>query len=64
MTFSRSRAVAIIYVVVARLSLTLASVNASASPIWPTTGFALAAVLLLGYRVIPRSSWARSSSTQ
>jgi len=46
-------AVAVIYVVVARLSLTLASINPSATPIWPTTGFAIAAVLLLGYRVVP-----------
>jgi len=45
--------IAIIYVIVARLSLTLASINASATPIWPNTGYALAAVLLLGYRVIP-----------
>jgi two-component sensor histidine kinase/integral membrane sensor domain MASE1 len=45
--------IAIIYLVVARLSLTLASVNASATPIWPTTGYAFAAVLLFGYRVVP-----------
>src|ERR1700757_5000823 len=37
----------------AKLSLALASVHPSATPIWPPTGFALAAVLLLGYRVSP-----------
>src|SRR5258706_13744785 len=45
--------VAIIYLAVAKLSLALASVHPSATPIWPPTGFALAAVLLLGYRVSP-----------
>jgi signal transduction histidine kinase len=43
----------IIYVVVAKLSLRLAFVHASASSIWPVTGIALAAVLLMGYRVWP-----------
>ena len=46
-------AVAVVYAVLAKLSLALASVNPSASPIWPPTGFALATVLLLGYRVWP-----------
>src|SRR6266436_9232514 len=45
--------VAIIYLAVAKLSLALASVHPSATPIWPPTGYALAAVLLLGYRVSP-----------
>ncbi len=43
----------IIYIVVAKLSLKLAFVHASASSIWPVTGIALAAVLLAGYRVWP-----------
>ncbi len=43
----------LIYVVVAKLSLRLAFVHASASSIWPVTGIALAAVLLSGYRVWP-----------
>ena len=43
----------IIYVVVAKLSLRLAFVHASASSIWPVTGIALAAVLLVGYRIWP-----------
>lgn len=46
-------AVAITYLAVAKLSLALASVHPSATPIWPPTGFALAAVLLLGYRIWP-----------
>ena len=46
-------AVAIVYAVLAKFSLALASINPSTSPIWPPTGFALATVLLLGYRVWP-----------
>jgi PAS domain S-box-containing protein len=45
--------VAAAYFVLAKLGLRLASINPSASPIWPPTGFALAAVLLCGYRVWP-----------
>src|SRR5436305_15327675 len=45
--------IAIAYLAVAKLSLALASVHPSATPIWPPTGFALAAVLLLGYRIWP-----------
>jgi signal transduction histidine kinase/CheY-like chemotaxis protein len=46
-------AIALLYFVVAKLSLRLAFVNASASSIWPATGIALAALLLLGYRIWP-----------
>ena len=46
-------AFAAIYFVLAKLGLQLASVNPSASPIWPPTGFALAAVLLYGPRAWP-----------
>ena len=45
--------VALGYFVLAKLGLRLASINPSASPIWPPTGFALAAVLLAGPRVWP-----------
>src|SRR5262249_31104941 len=45
--------IAIIYVGLAKLSLALASIHPSATPIWPPTGSALGAVLLLGYRVSP-----------
>jgi signal transduction histidine kinase/integral membrane sensor domain MASE1 len=41
------------YFAVAKLSLTLAVVHPNASPVWPPTGIALAAFLLLGYRVWP-----------
>jgi len=41
-------AVAAIYLVAGRLGLHLAFVQASVSPVWPATGIALAAVLLLG----------------
>jgi len=46
-------AVAFFYFVLAKLGLQLASVNPSASPIWPPTGLALAAVLLGGLRLWP-----------
>ena len=45
--------VTIAYFVLAKLGLRLASINPSASPIWPPTGVALAAVLLGGLRVWP-----------
>jgi two-component sensor histidine kinase/integral membrane sensor domain MASE1 len=45
--------VAAIYFVVAKLGLALASVHPNATPIWPATGFALAALLLFGYRIWP-----------
>jgi len=41
------------YFVFAKLGLMLASVNPSASPIWPPSGIALAAVLLGGLRMWP-----------
>ena len=46
-------AVAIVYFLLAKLGLRLASINPSASPIWPPSGWALAAVLLWGLRVWP-----------
>src|SRR5262249_29312423 len=42
-----------IYFFTARFALDLASVYPSASAIWPPAGFALAAVLLAGYRIVP-----------
>jgi PAS domain S-box-containing protein len=42
-----------VYFAVAKVGLMLASVNPSASPVWPSTGLALAATLLRGYRVWP-----------
>jgi signal transduction histidine kinase/CheY-like chemotaxis protein len=46
-------AVALAYFILAKVGLALASLHPSASPIWPPTGFALAIVLLRGYRVWP-----------
>src|SRR5450631_2405222 len=46
-------AVGLAYFVLAKLGLRLASINPSASPIWPPTGLALAAVLLGGLRIWP-----------
>ena len=51
--FGVALAVAIAYFLLAKLGLQLASLNPSASPVWPPTGFALAMVLLLGNRVWP-----------
>lgn len=46
-------AVAGIYLAAAKVGLSLAFVNRSATAVWPPTGLALAAVLVLGYRVWP-----------
>ena len=43
----------VLYFVAAKLSLKLAFLHASASPVWPPAGIALAALLVLGYRVWP-----------
>ena len=45
--------VSVVYFVLAKIGLTLASINSSTSAIWPATGFALAAALIWGYRVGP-----------
>jgi signal transduction histidine kinase len=44
---------AVIYFIAGKVGLMLASLHASASPVWPSAGIALAALLLLGYRVWP-----------
>ena len=46
-------ALTLIYIVAGKLALKLAFVNASASPVWPPAGIALAALLVLGYRIWP-----------
>ena len=45
--------IAAIYFAAAKLGLQLAYVHPSASSVWPGTGTALAAMLLLGYRIWP-----------
>lgn len=42
-----------VYFLAGKLGLKLAFVNASASAVWPPTGIAIAASLILGYRVWP-----------
>ena len=42
-----------VYFLAGKLGLSLASVHASATPVWPCTGIALASFLILGYRVWP-----------
>ena len=49
----RLGAVGAVYFGLAKAGLVLASIHPSASPIWPPTGFALAALLLWGYRLWP-----------
>ncbi len=44
---------AAVYFVAGRLGLQLASVQASATAVWPCTGIAIAALLVFGYRVWP-----------
>ena len=48
-----SLVIAGVYFVAGKLGLALASVHPSATTVWPPTGIALAATLLLGYRVWP-----------
>ena len=45
--------IGVVYFALAKTGLRLASINPSASPIWPPTGLALAALLLRGPRVWP-----------
>ncbi len=45
--------VSIIYYLAARFGLTLGFKGTNASPVWPPTGIALAAVVLFGFRVWP-----------
>ena len=46
-------AIGVIYFALAKGGLALASIHPSATPIWPPTGVALAAVLVWGYRTWP-----------
>ena len=46
-------ALALVYLLTARLGLSLAFLHRSASPVWPPTGIALAALLLRGLRLWP-----------
>src|SRR5215831_17430433 len=45
--------VACIYFTLARASLILAYEFSNATPVWPCSGFALAVILLWGYKLIP-----------
>ena len=45
--------VTIVYFIAGKLGLSLAFLYASASPVWPPAGIALAVLLLLGYRIWP-----------
>src|SRR5213082_1687491 len=43
----------LVYFIAGKLGLMLASLHASASPVWPPAGIALAALIVLGYRAWP-----------
>src|SRR5437899_7521821 len=43
----------LVYFIAGKLALRLAFLHASASPVWPPAGIALAALLVLGFRVWP-----------
>ena len=43
----------VVYFATGKLALKLAFLNASASPVWPPAGIALAALLVFGYRTWP-----------
>ena len=54
------------YFAFAKIGLALATVHPSATPIWPPTGLALAAVMLRGYRVWPAiflGAWFANATT-
>src|SRR5438093_8749248 len=46
-------ALTLIYLIAGKLALHLAFLHKSASPVWPPAGIALAALLVLGFRVWP-----------
>src|SRR5205809_2620485 len=46
-------ALTLIYLIAGKLGLHLAFLHKSASPVWPPAGIALAALLVLGFRVWP-----------
>ena len=46
-------ALIVVYVCAGKFGLSLASLNASVSPVWPPTGIALAALLIWGVRLWP-----------
>jgi signal transduction histidine kinase len=59
-------AIGLVYFAIAKIGLALASIHPNASPIWPPTGLALAAVMLRGYRVWPAiflGAWLANATT-
>jgi signal transduction histidine kinase len=59
-------AIGLVYFAIAKIGLAVASIHPSASPIWPPTGLALAAVMLRGYRVWPAiflAAWLANATT-
>lgn len=52
-TFFLNLVIFLIYTLSGKFGLSLASINPSATAIWPPTGIALASFLFLGYRILP-----------
>jgi integral membrane sensor domain MASE1 len=52
-SFRRIVGLTFVYFLVCKLGLSLAIIHPSATAVWPGTGIALAAILLLGYNVWP-----------
>jgi signal transduction histidine kinase/ActR/RegA family two-component response regulator len=52
-TLPATSVLTLFYFIVGKLGLKFAFVHASASPVWPPAGIALAALIVLGYRVWP-----------
>ena len=52
-TVVTSACVSIVYFLTAKMGLSLALINPSATAVWPPTGLAFAVVFLLGYRMAP-----------
>jgi two-component sensor histidine kinase len=64
--FAAYVAIAFAYFAFAKAGLTLASINPSATPVWPPTGLAIAAILLLGPRISPAifaAAWLANQTT-
>ena len=51
--FVTSVAIAVLYILSAKIGLLLAVIQKNATPVWPPSGIAIAAMLMFGYRIWP-----------
>ena len=64
--FAAYLGIGLAYFAFAKAGLTLASINPSATPVWPPTGLAIASILLLGPRISPAifaAAWLANQTT-